>query len=504
MASPLEFFQLLLDTEGFPARWHCGLWTEGHGWLHIGSDIAIFLAYFAIPTLLLYFARRRKNVVFPKVLWLFCAFIWACGLTHLVDATLFWHPWYRLSGLLKFITAMVSWATVIALIPALPKALKLPNLQQLNEKLKTEIEERQRAEALLTAVFESSPMALLVLSAEGDIEMANEQAESLFGYSKDELRASNIGLILPVRTTDNTALPLQTPTQGEAINDLGSGEVDRLAKHREGHTFPIEMGVHSLDGPEGGKRVCAIVDGTRRKVHEEEMESVMTRLERSNSELQTFSYAVAHDLRAPLRGIRQVAGFLILDEELNLNEEVKRRLGQIHERTTRMEHLIAGILDYSTINRINKAREEVSISECIENAYALVGTDQDLSLEFPPDLPSVFGYPLRLQRLFQNLFSNAIKYTTRSPKVVKVGWSENEDFWEISIEDNGIGIEESYHEKIFEVFKRLSSDYDPTSAGIGLALVKKIVDDHKGKVWVDSTVGVGTTIHVTIAKEHLY
>src|SRR5262249_21961274 len=142
----IDFFWKLLDTSDYPPRWSCGRWSAGLGWLHIGSDLAIFGAYAAIPILLIYFVRRRGDLPFGPVFWLFAAFILACGSVHLVEATLFWQPWYRLSGLVKLLTAVASWATVIALVPVLPRALDLPSLVRANERLKKEIQERRRGE----------------------------------------------------------------------------------------------------------------------------------------------------------------------------------------------------------------------------------------------------------------------------------------------------------------------------------------------------------------------
>ncbi|MDB6071676.1 MAG: integral rane sensor hybrid histidine kinase, partial [Verrucomicrobiales bacterium] len=142
----IEFFQHLFDTSGFPPRWTCGRWTEGHGWLHIVSDVAIAAAYAAIPVSLLYLIRKRRDVPFGPVFGLFALFIICCGLTHLVEASLFWYPWYRLSGLLKAMTAVVSWLTVVALWRVLPEMLALPGLARVNRQLKEEIAERRQAE----------------------------------------------------------------------------------------------------------------------------------------------------------------------------------------------------------------------------------------------------------------------------------------------------------------------------------------------------------------------
>jgi hypothetical protein len=137
-------FSDLFDTSGFPARWHCGIWSDTLGWLHIGSDVAIFSAYTAIPVVLLYFVLRKPDIPFPKIFWLFGIFILSCGIGHLLEAVIFWHPMYRFAGLVKLVTAVASWATVVALIFIAPKALNFPGLAKLNADLALSNTELQR------------------------------------------------------------------------------------------------------------------------------------------------------------------------------------------------------------------------------------------------------------------------------------------------------------------------------------------------------------------------
>lgn len=143
--------RLLVDTSGFPARWHCGSWTVAHGWVHILADLSIFGAYAAIPAVIAFFALRRKDLPFPRLAWLFVAFIASCGVGHLVEATIFWHPWYRLSALVKVWTAVASWLTVAALAVIAPRALALPGIARLNDELARELAARRRAEEELAA-----------------------------------------------------------------------------------------------------------------------------------------------------------------------------------------------------------------------------------------------------------------------------------------------------------------------------------------------------------------
>ena len=143
-----EFFAQLLSPDGFPPRWQCGNWSSFHGWLYIISEIGVWSAYTAIPAVLVYFVWRRATIPFKGLFLLFGAFILACGLTHLLDAIMFWWPAYRLLGLVEFLTAAVSWATVVALVPIVPRALAMRS----SEELEHEVEARRRAEVELHSI----------------------------------------------------------------------------------------------------------------------------------------------------------------------------------------------------------------------------------------------------------------------------------------------------------------------------------------------------------------
>lgn len=185
----LDFIQHLFDTSDFPARWNCGQWSEGHGWLHILSDVAIFGAYTAIPCVLAFFILRRKDVPFPRILWLFVAFIFACGFGHLIEATIFWQPMYRFSGVVKLTTAVVSWGTVLALVQIVPQALHLPGLARLNTELRGEVEERKRVEdALRKSEVKLEELLKSERAARGDAERANRIKDEFLSTVSHELR----------------------------------------------------------------------------------------------------------------------------------------------------------------------------------------------------------------------------------------------------------------------------------------------------------------------------
>jgi PAS domain S-box-containing protein len=188
-------FDFLFDTSGFPPRWECGQWTEAQGWLHILSDLGIWSAYFAIPCLLVYFVLRKRDVPFPTIFWLFGAFILACGTTHLMEAIIFWQPLYRLAGVIKLVTFLVSWLTVAALVPTIPKALAMRS----PEALEREVAARQKAELAL----QQANADLEQRVAERTAELA--KANATLRYEREMLRITLSSIGDGVITSDTSS-----------------------------------------------------------------------------------------------------------------------------------------------------------------------------------------------------------------------------------------------------------------------------------------------------------
>ncbi|WP_417390988.1 PAS domain S-box protein [Gimesia sp.] len=175
---PAVFFSNLFDTSGFPQRWYCGTWSTDVGWLHIISDFAIFGAYFAIPVVLLYFLLQRKDLPFPKIIWLFAAFILFCGFGHLIEAGIFWWPIYRFSGLIKACTAIVSWITVLVLIRLVPEALKLPSTALLAREL-------QQSKARLDFALESGQIGVWEWNLKTDTLLWDRRTREIFDIEQE-------------------------------------------------------------------------------------------------------------------------------------------------------------------------------------------------------------------------------------------------------------------------------------------------------------------------------
>jgi len=197
-----EFFALLLSPAGFPARWHCGHWTSFHGWLYIVSDLFIWAAYFVIPFLLVNFIRQRRDVPFDRMFWMFGLFIFACGATHLLDALIFWVPLYRLSGLVRLITAVASWGTVLALMEVLPRALLLrtpgeldgivrertAELAAANEQLREVAEQLERRNSDFTTLANAIPQLAWMAEADGHIFWYNQRWYDYTGTNLDQMQ----------------------------------------------------------------------------------------------------------------------------------------------------------------------------------------------------------------------------------------------------------------------------------------------------------------------------
>ncbi|WP_456312427.1 ATP-binding protein [Pseudomonas shirazensis] len=212
-------------------------------------------------------------------------------------------------------------------------------------------------------------------------------------------------------------------------------------------------------------------------------------LENRNAELNKFAYVVSHDLKAPIRGIHNVITWIKEDLDNELSHELKRYLNIIPQKTKRMEALINGLLDYARLN-INVPPELIDTNALVrEIADSIV--PRNFTLEISDDLPELFTERIKLEQVLANLISNAVKYTPQEKGIIKISCRKFYKHYEFSVKDNGIGIAVEYHKKIFEIFQTLREQNEQESTGVGLAIVKKIIDDQQEDIIVISKVGAG-------------
>ncbi len=236
---------------------------------------------------------------------------------------------------------------------------------------------------------------------------------------------------------------------------------------------------------------------------ERELEERNTELHRSNQELDDFAYIASHDLKEPLRGIHNFATFLLEDYGEKLNAEGRSKLETLTRLSRRMETLIDSLLQYSRLGRVDLAITDADLNEVVGEVLDSIGiglSEHQVEVRIPRPLPVVRCDPVRVRELYYNLIVNGMKYNDKPEKWIEIGWEGHPPAF--YVRDNGIGIQEKHYDAIFRIFKRLHGrDKFGGGTGAGLTIVKKIVERHNGRIWVDSAVGEGTTIHFTLEKE---
>jgi light-regulated signal transduction histidine kinase (bacteriophytochrome) len=238
-----------------------------------------------------------------------------------------------------------------------------------------------------------------------------------------------------------------------------------------------------------------------RKKAEQRQVQLLKELEKTNQELNDFAYITSHDLKAPLRGIATLADWISTDYADKLDERGRKQINLLTGRVNRMHDLIDGILQYSRIGRVKEEKVVVNLNELVSEVIDMIAPPENITITVENELPTIECERTRIMQVFQNLIGNAVKYMDKPQGWVKVSCVEENAFWKFSVADNGTGIEEKYFEKIFKIFQTLSSRDEFESTGIGLSLVKKIVEMHDGKVWVESKPGKGSTFFFTLPKQ---
>ena len=234
------------------------------------------------------------------------------------------------------------------------------------------------------------------------------------------------------------------------------------------------------------------------EVLNEDLETTVQELSRSNRELQDFAHITAHDLKAPLRAIGSLTAWISTSYTDKFDEEGKEQLRLLVGRAERMSELIDGILKYSEVARTKRKIEEVNLNILVTEVIRVIDLPENIEISLNAELPIVKYEEIRIMQVFQNLLTNAIKYMDKSKGQITIDCVEDSGFWKFSIADNGPGIKEKYFEKIFKIFQTLAPRDEVESTGIGLPLVKKIIENYGGKIWVESEFGIGSTFFFTL------
>ncbi|WP_339658557.1 ATP-binding protein [uncultured Polaribacter sp.] len=228
-------------------------------------------------------------------------------------------------------------------------------------------------------------------------------------------------------------------------------------------------------------------------------DKLVLNLERQNKELNEYAHMVSHDLKSPLQSIDALTAWIKEDFSALLGEAGNEVVNLIRENVEKMDTIIQGILEYSTIGKAEKVFYDIDLNILIDDILVTIENPYDVRISIPTKLPSIKGDQHRLELLFYNLLSNAIKFNDKkSDGLVVINYTNRTKYWEFSITDNGKGIEKQYFDKIFIAFQKLENDYKST--GIGLSIVKKIIETYQGEIWLKSIPNVETTFYFTIKK----
>ena len=242
-------------------------------------------------------------------------------------------------------------------------------------------------------------------------------------------------------------------------------------------------------------------DITPRKRAEEEREQLLAELEAKNRELDSFVYTVSHDLRSPLVSLQGFSTRLLESYSDQLDGRGRLYVERIQANTEHMGELISDLLELSRIGRVVGPLEAVPLGEVVDRVvqqWELRLRERSVELEVAPDLPTVQGDRHRLEQVMANLLDNAVKFMDQQPRPrVEVGWRDEGEAYVIYVRDNGIGIAPPYHDRIFDIFQRLE-EVQAEGTGVGLAIVKRIVEHHGGRVWVESERGQGATLYFSL------
>lgn len=358
----------------------------------------------------------------------------------------------------------------------------------------------QEKEQRFRAVLEAVPHGVLGTDEKGHIVLCNGEAEKMFGYEPGELLGKSIEVLVPERSRDvHPGLRSEYHAHPEKRR-MGAGR-DLAGRRKDGSEFPAEIGLNPMHTAHGMIVVASVVDISERKLSEAKLQEAYDEIRRRNGEMERLIYSVSHDLRTPL-AVAMGAVELLRDDpgDAAASAEIFEMLGHAHRQ---MRELIEDLLELSRAGGMALKPEMVEMDRLIADVLqtaAPLAAAKGLRIETAPDFPSLSGDPARLRQVFQNLVTNAIKYgADAETPVIRVFWRETPAEYRFCVADNGAGIPPEAHERIFEVFQRLSTEQEGT--GIGLAIVARIAALHGGKAWVESKPGEGSAFWISLPKD---
>ena len=375
-----------------------------------------------------------------------------------------------------------------------------------------DVTERRRAEEAVRrseerhrALVDTAPDAIVTMTTDGLIRSFNRGAERIFGYAAEEAVGQPLHLLMPERSREKHDGGFRRYLQTGESRYIGRGAIEFSGLRKSGEEFPLELSLGAMSGGDDTVFTGIVRDVTDRKRAEEDLKSYARKLAQSNRELQNFAYVASHDLQEPLRKVRTFGDRLRTKYSGVLDERARDYLDRMEGATARMQDLIEDLLALSRVTTQARPFAEVDLGEVarevlsdLEARIEGVGGRVEIG-----ELPKIEADRLQMRQLFQNLVGNALKFHREGePPLVNVRGAllegQGGEACRITVEDNGIGLEEEYLERIFAPFERLHGRGAYEGTGMGLAICRRVVERHGGEIAASSTVGRGATFVVTL------
>lgn len=350
--------------------------------------------------------------------------------------------------------------------------------------LKQAQEETLRGESKYRRILETAIDPMISINEKGLVQLFNPAAEKEFGYSSVEVIGKNIKMLMPSPYTEEHDTYLENYMRTGKAKIIGMiREVEGLRKN--GTVFPMQLSISELYTGEERSFTGVVRNITETK------ELIV--------ELEQFAYIASHDLKAPLRAISNLAEWIEEDLGEGLDEETANNFKLLKKRVLRMENLIQGVLQYSRVANTELTRVSCNLRQVLDEVVSSLGVPEEFSIEIESNIENIYADPTQINQVFSNLFSNAIKHHDKSQIKLKVtvqNCQSKNDWIEIFVADDGPGIPMEYGEKIFQVFQTLEPRDKTENTGVGLSIVKKIVDKQGGNIELWNTGSIGTTFRI--------
>jgi PAS domain S-box-containing protein len=348
-------------------------------------------------------------------------------------------------------------------------------------------------------LLEAAPDAMVVVSPNGAIVLVNVQAEKRFGYLRDELIGQQVKHIIPQGFAERLLADALRSAEDALAQQMGTG-IELTGRRKDGSEFPIEIMLSPLESAEGILVTAAIRDITTRQKAAARLLQKVEELNRSNEELAQFAYVASHDLQEPLRMVTSFLQLLSRRYKGKLGSDADEFIAFAVDGASRMQLLIQGLLTYSRVGTKGTNPIDIPSEEALRQAVMnlRVAIEKSGARVTHDPLPLVLADSTQLIQLFQNLVGNAIKYCGETPLVHVSAARNGAEACIFSVQDNGIGIESQYFEKIFGMFQRLHTRKEYSGTGMGLAICKNIVERHGGSISVESQLGRGSTFRFSL------